>query len=51
MLFSGVDDLYSIQHDMGKVKLKLFQFGNVPMLDYDDVVYFVFMLDWKIQVY
>jgi hypothetical protein len=45
-----VVDSYSIQQNAALVKSKLLQFGDISVLDYDDVVGPVSELDWKIKM-
>jgi len=47
----GVVDSYSIQQNAAVVKLKLLQFGDISMLDYDDIVCFVSEPDRQIKMY
>jgi hypothetical protein len=45
-----VVDSYSIQQNAALVKLKLFQFGDIFVFDYDDVVGAVSELDRQIKM-
>jgi hypothetical protein len=46
----GVVDSYSIQQNAALVKLKLFQFGDISVLDYDDVMGLISKLDGKVEM-